>query len=172
MKQEDKKFWQFLRSGLRRLSQRYPPLYEALAAAKRPYNGPNKRQKVCYECAECKGLFPTKDVAVDHIKPCGPLNCKSDVPEFIETLFCEGSNLQVLCSTCHNLKTIMDKHSCTKEEAIIIQKVAAFNKMKSTQQIKFLTECNIRETIHGNSRGRAEQYHKWLKQQEEQHGTN
>lgn len=168
MKQEDKKFWQFLRSGLRRLSQRYPPLYEALAAAKRPYNGPNKRQKVCYECAECKGLFATKEVAVDHIKPCGSLSCKDDVANFIETLFCERENLQVLCSTCHSLKSIMDKHSCTKEEAIIIQKVAAFNKMKATQQIKVLTqECNC-ETIASNTKGRSNQYREWLQQQEEQ----
>ena len=39
----------WLRSGLRRLSRRYPPIYEALAAAEVPYVGENKRKKWLYQ---------------------------------------------------------------------------------------------------------------------------
>jgi len=137
---DDKKFWTWFRSGLRRLSQRYPTLYSVLHEAKRPYNGPNKRQKVCYECADCKGLFSGKDVAVDHIIACGSLTCKEDVADFIDRLFCDKEGLQVLCKTCHDLKTVMDKNGVTKEEALIMQKVTQFSKLKAAQQIKVLQE--------------------------------
>ena len=31
-----------------------------------------------------------------------------DLPKFVETLFCEQDNLQVLCKTCHDEKTKLE----------------------------------------------------------------
>jgi len=37
--------------------------------------------------------------------PAGTLTCAQDLPGFVERLFCEVDNLQVLCEACHNIKT-------------------------------------------------------------------
>ena len=37
--------------------------------------------------------------------PAGTLTCGGDLPGFIERLFCEVDNLQVLCTDCHDIKT-------------------------------------------------------------------
>jgi len=77
--------------------------------ARRAYKGPNKRQKFEYQCAECSRWFPEKKINVDHIVPAGSLNCAADLPGFVERLFCEDNNLQVLCTTCHDKKTADEK---------------------------------------------------------------
>jgi hypothetical protein len=87
------------------------------------------RDRVMYRCAHCKELFfdymyiLDKDgeikkkamLAVDHIEPVVPIG-KEDVSwdEYIARLFCDVSNLQVLCNypgvyngkrSCHSKKT-------------------------------------------------------------------
>ena len=103
-------FWSFIRSALRQKSRWWKPISEAKAKAKRAYKGPLKRQKFEYQCAECKGWFPDKKVNVDHIIPAGTLRCADDLPAFVERLFCEVDNLQVLCEGCHNIKTQKEKN--------------------------------------------------------------
>jgi len=102
-------FWSFIRSGLRQKSRWWKPIAECKAKAKRPYKGPLKRQKFEYQCNQCKNWFPDKKINVDHICPAGSLNSAQDLPDFIERLFCEVDNLQVLCETCHNAKTKSEK---------------------------------------------------------------
>jgi 5-methylcytosine-specific restriction endonuclease McrA len=77
--------------------------------ARRLYKGPNKRQKYEYQCKKCKKWHPEKNINVDHIIPAGSLNTAQDLPTFVERLFCEQDNLQVLCETCHNKKTLKEK---------------------------------------------------------------
>jgi 5-methylcytosine-specific restriction endonuclease McrA len=105
----DAAFWSFIRSALRQKSRWWKPISEAKAKAKRVYKGPLKRQKFEYQCAECKGWFPDKKVNVDHIIPAGTLRCADDLPAFVERLFCEVDNLQVLCQGCHDIKTKEEK---------------------------------------------------------------
>ena len=102
-------FWGFIRSALRQKSRWWKPISIAKAKAKRAYKGPLKRQKFEYQCATCKGWFPDKKVNVDHIIPAGTLRCANDLPAFVERLFCEEDNLQVLCQGCHNIKTQKEK---------------------------------------------------------------
>ncbi len=103
-------FWSFIRSALRQKSRWWKPITQAKIAARRKYKGPNKRQQYEYLCAECKAYFPEKKINVDHIIPAGSLNCANDLPGFIERLFCEQDNLQVLCCTCHDKKTKAEKN--------------------------------------------------------------
>ena len=98
-------FWSFIRSGLRQKSRWWKPITQCKLEAKRPYKGTNKRQKFEYQCNECKNWFMEKLINVDHIHPAGSLNCAADLPAFVERLFCETDNLQVLCEACHNIKT-------------------------------------------------------------------
>jgi len=98
-------FWSFIRSALRQKSRFWAPIAQCKHAAKRNYTGINKRQKFEYQCNSCKQWFPEKLINVDHIVPAGSLNNAQDLPGFVERLFCEEKDLQVLCSDCHNKKT-------------------------------------------------------------------
>jgi 5-methylcytosine-specific restriction endonuclease McrA len=82
--------------------------------SRRTYKGPLKRQKFEYQCNECKNWFAEKNINVDHMVPAGSLNCANDLPGFVERLFCEADNLQVLCSNCHNIKTQNEKATTIK----------------------------------------------------------
>lgn len=98
-------FWAFIRSALRNKSRYWKPITQTKMNARRAYSGPNKRQKFEYQCNHCKKWFAEKDINVDHIIPAGTLTCANDLPGFVERLFCEVKNLQVLCTECHNVKT-------------------------------------------------------------------
>jgi 5-methylcytosine-specific restriction endonuclease McrA len=102
-------FWSFIRSALRQKSRWWKPITECKMKARRAYKGPSKRQKFEYQCNSCKAWFPEKQINVDHIKPAGSLNCKEDLAGFVERLFCELDNLQVLCESCHDVKTKLEK---------------------------------------------------------------
>jgi 5-methylcytosine-specific restriction endonuclease McrA len=104
-------FWSFIRSGLRQKSRWWKPITQCKLTNRRNYTGPLKRQKFEYLCNECKGWFPDKKINVDHIIPAGSLQCAADLPGFVERLFCEADNLQILCETCHNKKTQNEKSS-------------------------------------------------------------
>ena len=95
-------FWGWLRSGLRQMSRRWPPLVrQAINAVRRPSQSGNKRLKWEYQCEECHGWFPRKSVEVDHKEPCGSLRSLQDIAGFVERLFCEPDGLRVLCEGCH-----------------------------------------------------------------------
>ena len=102
-------FWSFIRSGLRQKSRFWKPITQCKMKARRDYKGPLKRQKFEYQCNECGGWFPEKKINIDHIMPAGTLRCANDLPGFVERLFCEIDNLQVLCTTCHDAKTKSEK---------------------------------------------------------------
>ena len=55
-----------------------------------------------YRCAICQDEFPAKGVQVDHKIPMGK---GKTWDEFINELFCEEDNLQVLCLVCHKAKS-------------------------------------------------------------------
>ena len=99
------RYFSFIRSALRKAWNKYPVKYHVKAKASRPYRGPDKRRKKEFQCNVCKGWFADKEVAVDHIQPCGSLKAYEDLPQFVATLFCEEDNLQVICTACHSIKT-------------------------------------------------------------------
>lgn len=103
-------FWSFIRSGLRQKSRFWKPITQCKMNARRPYKGPNKRQKFEYQCNVCDGWFPEKRINIDHVIPAGTLRCANDLPGFVERLFCEIDNLQCICESCHNVKTQNEKH--------------------------------------------------------------
>lgn len=103
------RFFSFLRSALRSASSRYPPKYECLNKATRPYVGPDKRRKKERQCAKCKGWFPTTQTSADHIIPAGSLQDWDDLVPFVQRLFCSVDGFQCLCHTCHAEKTALER---------------------------------------------------------------
>ena len=107
-------FWSFIRSALRQKSRWWKPISVCKMNARRDYTGPGKRQKYEYQCKKCKKWWPEKQINVDNIIPAGSLNTAQDLPQFVENLFCDQDNLQVLCVTCHDKKTLKEKQSKKK----------------------------------------------------------
>lgn len=105
----ESQFWSFIRSALRQKSRWWKPITQCKMKSRRPYKGPNKRQKFEYQCNVCKNWFPEKKINVDHIIPAGTLRCADDLPGFVERLFCEINNLQTICTDCHDVKTKNEK---------------------------------------------------------------
>jgi 5-methylcytosine-specific restriction endonuclease McrA len=107
-------YWQKIRHALRHAFRFWKPMMVALKKAERPYNGPNKRLKKEYQCAECKQWFPRTQVQIDHIIPCGTLNCDADVAQFIRNLTPESPDaFQILCKKDHAEKTKKEKDERT-----------------------------------------------------------
>jgi 5-methylcytosine-specific restriction endonuclease McrA len=104
-------FWSFIRSALRQKSRWWKPITQCKMDARRPYKGPNKRQKFEYLCNSCNKYYPEKKINIDHIIPAGSLNCSADLPGFVDRLFCEVDNLQCLCEKCHDAKTKSEKNA-------------------------------------------------------------
>jgi len=102
----------FITSALRGAFRKYPPKYETLkeASVGKKINTKTKRLAEHYVCNSCKNEFPSKEVNVDHILPC--VDTKTGFKtwdEFITRLFCDKSNLQVLCTTCHDKKSAIER---------------------------------------------------------------
>ena len=102
----------FITSTLRGGFRKYPPKYETLKAASvgKKINVKTNRMAEHFTCNMCKGEFPAKEVQVDHVEPvvC-PFTGFIDWNTFINRLFCDGGNLQVLCSPCHDIKTAEER---------------------------------------------------------------
>jgi 5-methylcytosine-specific restriction endonuclease McrA len=98
----------FIISVLRKGSRRYPPIFEALNAAKteKKKNSFTGRLAQHYLCACCTRDFAATMVQVDHILPvvC-PVKGFQTWDVFIQRLYCGTSNLQVLCKPCHSEKS-------------------------------------------------------------------
>lgn len=98
----------FIVSVLRAGTRRYPPKFLTLNEAKteKKINPKTGRQAQYYACAKCKEDFPAKQVQVDHKKPVvDPKVGFVDWNTYIERMFCEKKNFQILCLECHKAKT-------------------------------------------------------------------
>lgn len=102
------RFNSFVTSILRSGSRRWGPKYSILNEAKteKRINVKSGRLAQHYRCAKCADEYVAKDVQVDHITPIG---YDKTWDEFIDGLFCERENLQVLCTACHKTKTLSEK---------------------------------------------------------------
>lgn len=112
----------FIISVLRGGARRWPPKYETLkdAYVGKKENTRTKRKAMHYRCAGCGEEFPATEVEVDHILPVvDPLVGFVNWDTFINRLYCTKDNLQVLCKTCHKIKTKKEQdvknHKSSKE---------------------------------------------------------
>lgn len=102
----------FIVSVLRAGSRRWPPKYETLNEAKTEKKKNTKTNRVAqhYLCAACGVDFPNTQVQVDHISPVVDVKTGFTTwDNYIDRLFCGKDNLQVLCKTCHAIKTKEEK---------------------------------------------------------------
>ena len=106
------RFKSFVTSALRTASRRWPPKYKALKEAfvGRKLNAKTGKLAMHYTCAACKKLYVATDVQVDHIKPVvDPKKGFVSWDVYINRMFCEIEDLQVMCKPCHKVKTDSEK---------------------------------------------------------------
>jgi len=106
------RFKSFVTSALRAASRRWPPKYKALkeAFAGRKVNAKTGKLAMHYTCAACNKLYVATDVQVDHIKPVvDPKKGFVSWDVYINRMFCEIEDLQVMCKPCHKIKTDQEK---------------------------------------------------------------
>lgn len=104
----------FITSALRAAFRKWPPKFKALknAATEKRTNVKTGRIAQHYRCACCGFDFPLKEVQVDHKKPV--VDVKKgfvDWDTFIQRLYCEVANLQVVCKPCHKIKSQQERAS-------------------------------------------------------------
>jgi len=104
------RFRSFVYSALRGAFRRWGPKSDVLADAftRVKTNKASGRKAKHYRCAECGKEFPQKQMQVDHTEAIGEWKSWD---RFIERLFCEKDNLQVLCKPCHKTKTKKEKQT-------------------------------------------------------------
>lgn len=105
------RFTSFVKSQLRNGSQKWPPKHKVMQAA--------KVSRGVYKCAGCGQHVPytikdgdgrRRNIAIDHIEPIvDPAIGFTTWDEFINNLYCDSSNLQLLCDECHTKKSAEER---------------------------------------------------------------
>lgn len=98
-------FFGMLKSAWRKLSMYWIPVSETRNRNRRPYTGKDKRKKWEYQCESCKEWVDGSKTEVDHIQQIGVCSSFEDLPRVAKELFCEADKLQLLCKSCHSIKT-------------------------------------------------------------------
>lgn len=110
-----------IRSALRRTFSRSPTVREVMNKVRRerPWFKKDGSQatkpRVEYLCSECDEWHMGKSIQVDHADPVvDPEVGFVDWNTFVARLFCDASNLTVLCKNCHKKKTDSEKEKAVE----------------------------------------------------------
>lgn len=142
----------FLIRILRNASIRWPARNEALKSA--------RVDRGDYKCAMCQDIFGRNEVHLDHILPV--VDTKEGFTtwdSYINRLFCEPSGYQVLCTSCHDAKTLLEDNLRTNSRQVERERKKSEKKAEKERArlAKLLTETeqkNARKAKRSNeSRG-------------------
>jgi len=100
---------QFVISGLRRLSYKIPSRSIALTRA--------RVKRGWYKCELCGKLVKKSAISVDHKLPIVPISGWDSFDGYIERLFCNPEDLQIICKDpCHSSKTKLENSARRKHK--------------------------------------------------------
>ncbi len=121
----EKETEKLVRSALRVAWMRWPgkkPVLEKACRETFPKNKDGSRRKKpfkFYKCACCNSWeFKLKEVQVDHIVPVGSFKLKH-IADYVNRLFCDLSNLQVICKKCHKVKNKLENDTRRKAKTLL-----------------------------------------------------
>lgn len=88
--------------------------------------------KVMYKCNICAKVVERDNIHIDHIKPVIDLDGFNTWDEYIKSLYCDLSNLQAICETCHSEKSLKEN-----QERVLNRKKSIVTKKKLTYSKKY-----------------------------------
>jgi len=107
----ESKFYTFIKNQLRSATRKWQPIQETKKEA--------NVSRGMYKCAGCKSIVPptikqgrrrVTNIFVDHIEPIvDPKTGFTDWETYINRMFCEKDNLQLLCGECHDKKSMSER---------------------------------------------------------------
>ena len=98
-----------------------------------------KKPHVFYKCFKCQKEFNSTHIQVDHIEPVVPLNIPSKHLSYntlVERLFCDESNLQILCKEHHKEKS--QQENATRKEWISKTKFIVYETVNRTNKKRYV----------------------------------
>lgn len=147
-----KQFREWMKNTLRRSFFRYWERTKAIQAA--------RVDRGLYKCASCLIVSKMEGHHIDHIEPVvetsvGFVNWDT----YIKRLFCPASNLQLLCSTCHKIKTKKEQEERKKAKTGIFaigrtlpietkQKISEGNKGRLPSNLLIIQQIRKRPIYH------------------------
>ena len=117
----------FIVSVLRSGTRRWPPKFLTLNEAKteKKINVKTGRLAQHYLCAGCDNYFPAKDINVDHIIPVVGPEGFVNWDTYIERMYCDKENFQILCTNCHTEKSMGERQSRKQKHVAPVKKKKA-----------------------------------------------
>lgn len=111
-----------VKGAIRRVFSRSELRKAALLRVKVEHSDPNRpRVKTWYYCEYCGELHPQHFLNVDHRDPIVPVYTTLDRmtwDQLVDRIWCEESNLQVLCLTDHLQKSKLEKEERKKDKEL------------------------------------------------------
>lgn len=159
----EKKLVSMLRSAIRQVWMRAPNKLAKLELARIPDMDDSTRTKWLFECEICNDKFKQSDVEVDHIFGNHQFINLEDFENFCDKILNAGfDDMQILCLTCHSVKTYSERMGITFKEAMSEKEVIAFTKLKADEQKKILKQLKL--SVGKNAEDRKVSYRKWVKE--------
>lgn len=143
-KMPEKRLVAMIRGAIRQAWMKAPNKLVKLEKERIADMNPSTRTKWLFKCAICKDKFKATDIEVDHIKGNHTFTKLEEFPVYCESILNAAvDDLQILCKTCHPIKTLSESRGITFEAAKLEKEVIAFTKRKAKDQISFLAKYKL-----------------------------
>jgi hypothetical protein len=158
------KLLDMIRSSLRKSWMSSPQKLAYLEQTRIPDMNPATRTKWLWKCEICGGLFKLDDINVDHINGNHSFTKLSDFENYVDKILnVPISGLQILCVEDHKVKTYLETHNLSWEEAVRIKKaikleneVGGKGKGVAARQKKYLLSEGFKAKEIGNEEDRRD----------------
>ena len=80
------------------------------------YKNGNIRYKTKFKCNICHQLFEANETNIDHINAVVGVEGFTNWDDYINNMFCEVNNLQLVCHGCHDAKTAIEVENRKKHK--------------------------------------------------------
>lgn len=124
------------------------------------HNISSKRVKSVGQCQKCLNYFAASNLEIDHQEQAGALGkTPESVGLWLFDLLCSTDNMQLLCKSCHKIKSYADRIGCTFQEAEHKKKIIAFKSLTQQEQIDTLLSLGLSDKEIAKTKvGRGKQY--------------
>lgn len=140
----EKRLVSMIRGALRQAWMKAPNKLAKIELERMSDMNSNTRTKWLFRCAICKKKFKLADIEVDHIKGGHTFTSMAELEKYcINMLNVPVDGLQILCKTCHPIKTLSESRGITFKEAIFEKKILEFTNLKAKQQITLLVKYKL-----------------------------